>query len=126
MGGRLFFACIVGAALGATAAPVLAGTCYEVIDRNDVVIYRDRRPPVDLSIAGAPEREAMRNRGEFLMFFETETCVGLGRSAATGGRALTADEIVAAFRPFGGKTGWGTYSSQLGGPPTPAQPATQN
>jgi len=123
MRGRLFSALIVGAAGCAAALPVLAGTCYEVIDRNDVVIYRDTRAPVDLSNAGAPAREAMRNRGELLVFFDVETCVVLGRATPTGSRALTTEEIVAGWRSVPGKGGWGTYSSRYGGSPTPVQPA---
>jgi hypothetical protein len=125
MNGRLISAFIIGAALGTTAMPVLASTCYEVIDRDDVVIYRDRRPPVDLSNAGAPAREAMRNRGELLIILDVTTCAAIGRGVATGGRALTTDEIVAGWRSFAGKGGWGTYSSAYGGSPTLAQPATQ-
>jgi len=51
-----------------------AVTCYVVLDRNENVAYRDVYPPVDLSDAGRDEREAMRRRGEFLMFMETEQC----------------------------------------------------
>jgi hypothetical protein len=45
-----------------------------VLDRSDNVVYRDVYPPVDLSDAGAPEREAMRRRGEFMMFMESDLC----------------------------------------------------
>jgi hypothetical protein len=124
MRGRLFSAFIVGAGVGAAAMPVLASTCFEVIDRNDVVIFRDTRSPVDLSTAGAPPREEMRSRGEHLIIFDAKTCVVLGKPSRTGDGTLGADEIVAEWRAFGGKSGWGTYSSRLGGPPTPVQPAT--
>jgi len=122
MSGRLFSALVVGAAMATAAMPVVAGTCYEIIDRNDVVVLRDTRPPVDLSNAGAPLREAMRNRGELLIIYDVETCVVLGRASPTGGRALTADEIVAGWRAFEGKTGWGTWAGRYGGQPTPEQP----
>jgi hypothetical protein len=129
MNGRLLSALIAGAALGAAAMPVVAITCYEVIDRNNVVILRGTRAPVDLSNAGAPAREAMRGRGELLVIFSSENCVLVGRAAADGGRTLTADEIVAGWRPMlsEGKSGWGTYSSRYGGllpqgtAPTPTQ-----
>jgi hypothetical protein len=49
-------------------------TCYVVFDRNDNVIYRDVYPPVDMSERGIAEREALRRRGEFLMFGEVERC----------------------------------------------------
>ena len=58
-----FHALIVGAAFG-SAMPAAATMCYEIIDRNNVVILRDTNSPVDLSNAGAPAREAMRSRGE--------------------------------------------------------------
>ncbi len=81
MNGRLISALIAGAAVGAAAMPVFAITCYEVIDRNNVVILRGTRPPVDLSNAGAPAREAMRGRGELLVIFSSENCVLVGRAA---------------------------------------------
>ena len=67
---------IVAAVALAAALPSAAQalTCYVVFDRNDNVTYRDVFPPVDLSDAGRAEREAMRRRGEFLMFMESEEC----------------------------------------------------
>jgi hypothetical protein len=129
MNGRLISALIAGAAAGAAAMPVLAITCYEVIDRNDVVILRGTRAPVDLSSAGAPAREAMRGRGELLVIFNTENCLSFGRATADGSRTFTADEIVAGWRqsPIEVRSGWGTYSSHYGGlltsgqAPTPTQ-----
>ena len=47
----------------------------------------------------------------------------LGRAFPTGGKPLTADEIVAEWRSVEGKGGWGTYSSRYGGPPTPVPSA---
>src|SRR5512137_2280297 len=125
MNGRLISAFIAGAA--ATAAmPVLAITCYEVIDRNDVVVLRGTRSPVDLSNAGAPARDAMRSRGELLVIFYTENCVLAGRATADGGRTLTTDEIVAGWKamPVDVKSGWGTYSSRYGGLLPQGQAAT--
>lgn len=129
MNGRLISALIAGAAVGAAAMPVVAITCYEVIDRNSVVILRGTRPPVDLSNAGAPAREAMRGRGELLVIFSSENCVLVGRAAPDGGRTLTTDEIVAGWKPMLSerKSGWGTYSARYGGllpqgqAPTPTQ-----
>jgi len=117
MNGRLISALIAGAALGAAAMPVFAITCYEVIDRSEGVIFRSTRPPVDLSNAGAPAREAMRGRGELLVIFNAENCVLAGRATADGGRTLTADEIVVGLKPMLSerKSGWGTYSSRYGG-----------
>ena len=115
----LFTSLVVGTALGAAALPVLAGTCYAVIDRSNAVIYRDTRPPVDLSNAGTPAREAMRKRGELLIVYDAATCATIGRSHTARDRALTTEEIVAGWKSFAGKGGWGTYSSHYGGTPTP-------
>ena len=60
--------------LAAAASQAQAVTCYVVYDRTENVIYRDVIPPVDLSDAGAQEREAMRKRGETMMFMESDTC----------------------------------------------------
>ena len=113
MSGRLFSAFVIGAALGAAAMPAFAITCYEVIDRNDVVILRDINSPVDLSNAGAPAREAMRSRGELLVIYDVETCMVFGRASPTGSRTLTADEIVAGWRSFGNSGFGGTYGSTV-------------
>jgi hypothetical protein len=58
--------------LGSTGAQAI--TCYVVFDRSENVIYRDVYPPVDMSEKGATAREAMRRRGEFLMFGDFERC----------------------------------------------------
>jgi hypothetical protein len=108
----LFQALIVGAALG-TAMPVPAAMCYEIIDRNGVVIFRDTSSPVDLSAAGAPAREAMRDRGELLVIFDVDACVVIGRTSQTGGRTLTTDEIVAGWQSFGKSGFGGTYGARV-------------
>jgi hypothetical protein len=129
MNGRLKSAFVAGAMMAATAMPALAITCYEVIDRNDVVILRDTHPPVDLSIAGAPSREAMRGRGELLVISDVENCAVVGRATPGGSKTLTTDEIVAGWRPapLQEKSSWGTYSSRYGGllTPAPIQAPTQ-
>ena len=114
MKGRLISAFIVGAALGTAVMPAFAITCYEIIDRNDVVVLRDTNSPVDLSNAGAPDREAMRSRGELLVIYDVENCMVVGRASPTSGRALTADEIVAGWRSFGKSGFGGTYGSPVG------------
>jgi hypothetical protein len=93
----LFPALVMCTALGA-AMPVLADTCYEVRDRNDVVILRGMQTPVDLSPAGAPAREAMRRRGELLIIYDADTCFLVRQDTGTSGRAFTAEEIVASWR----------------------------
>lgn len=70
---RLLLTAVVAlAAVQSGAAAAL--TCYVVFDRNDNITYRDVYPPVDLSDAGRAERDAMRRRGEFLLFMESEDC----------------------------------------------------
>ena len=113
MNRRLISAFIVGAAASAAALPALAGTCYEILDRNGVVALRDTVSPVDLSAAGAPAREAMRNRGELLVIFDTETCVLVGKATTTGSRTLTTDEIVAGWKSMGRSGFGGTYGSSV-------------
>ncbi len=62
------------ALLALAAGESQALTCYIVFDRNENAIYRDVYAPVDLSDAGKADREAMRRRGEFMMFMESEEC----------------------------------------------------
>jgi hypothetical protein len=67
------FAFALVAALAAAPA-AHAFTCYVVIDRSDNTIYRDIIPPVDMSDAGIPARDAMRKRGEFMLFYDVDAC----------------------------------------------------
>jgi len=113
MNERLISAFIVGAAVGTAAMPVFAITCYEVINRNNVVIFRDLSSPVDLSERGARARDAIRNRGELLVIFETQTCVVIEQTSPTGSRTLTTDEIVAGWRSFGNSGFGGMYGSTV-------------
>ena len=125
----LFRALLVGVALGASAMPAFAVTCYEVTDRTDTVIFRDSRTPVDLSEAG------MRVRAELLVIFDTPACTVVGRGAEAAGRKLTTDEIVAQWRDnwstssyrlwspnFGGSSpNFGNSPANMGGSSAPAQ-----
>lgn len=71
----LFLRTTLAAALGLVCAGgAQATTCYIVFDRNENVIYRDIFPPVDMSTRGTADREAMRRRGEYLMFVDAERC----------------------------------------------------
>jgi hypothetical protein len=131
----LFRALLVGVALGASAMPAFAVTCYEVTDRTDTVIFRDSRTPVDLSEAGMRVRAAMRERGELLVIFDTPACTLVGRGAEAAGRKLTTDEIVAEWRDnwstnsyrlwspnFGGSSpNFGNSPANMGGSSAPAQ-----
>jgi hypothetical protein len=89
-----WIATIATAAL-AWSAPAAAVTCYMVMDRSDNVVYRSSVPPVDLSDQGAAAREAMRRRGEYLLFGEFESCPGVAfLTGASGSRALSLDDVV--------------------------------
>jgi hypothetical protein len=97
---RLALASACALALGLAATPAAAVTCYVVMDRNDNVIYRDIVPPVDLSDAGTAAREAMRRRGEFLLFHESEACPAV--EFFTGGAgtvSLSLDQTLAPSPP---------------------------
>jgi hypothetical protein len=85
----------VAAGLSAVAGEAEALTCFVVFDRTENVIYRDVYPPVDLSEAGRAERDAMRGRGEFLMFMESEQCPRLEFfTGAAGTVALRLDQTL--------------------------------
>lgn len=89
-------AALVAALLAPSAYAV---TCYVVMDRNDNVIYRDVVPPVDLSDAGRAAREAMRTRGEFLLFHEAEICPRVEFFTGPAGTvSLTLDQTLAPSR----------------------------
>lgn len=87
-------AAVVAAALLVPAAHAV--TCFIVMDRNENVVYRDVLPPVDLSDAGKPAREAMRQRGEFFLFHEAESCPRLEFfTGAAGSVAISLDQTLA-------------------------------
>lgn len=89
---------LAGGALCLAQAPALAATCYFVYDRNDNLIYRDTQPPVDLSDRGGASRDAMRQRGEYLLFNETDRCAPLAFLTGPGTPGtLTVDQIVAGY-----------------------------
>jgi hypothetical protein len=73
------------ASVGLPAGAANALTCYVVFDRSENIVYRDHYPPVDLSDAGRAEREAMRNRGEFLLFVEADQCPRIEYFTGTAG-----------------------------------------
>lgn len=92
----LAVAAITLAGLG-IATDSRAVTCYVVMDRTENVLYRDVYPPVDMSDGGRAERDAMRQRGEFLMFMESEHCPRLEFfTGAAGNVALRLDQTSAA------------------------------
>jgi hypothetical protein len=92
MSPRSLAVAIVAFAWSASASAV---TCYQVFDRNDNVVYRSTVPPVDLSDKGAAAREAMRQRGEYLMFGDFDKCPGVAFFTGSGGSSgLSLDDVV--------------------------------
>ena len=90
---------LAGVMLGAVLKPAQA-TCFLVFDRNDNLIYRSQQAPVDMSDpndrAAAAAREAMRARGEYVMYIETDQCAPLTMMLGPGASgALTMDAIIA-------------------------------
>ena len=123
MNHRLFPALVTGAVLGCAVMPAHAVICYEIIDRNDAVVYRDTTSPVDLSEAGARSRAAMRDRGDLLLIFETESCMVAGRLTGSGSRKLTVDEIVAEWQGKWGTGNYGMWSPSYDHRPSPSTPS---
>jgi hypothetical protein len=117
---RMLSAIAASALLGSAAMPAFAVTCFEVIDRTDNVTFRDARPPVDMSAAGARAREAMRDRGELLVIFDVDNCIIVGRSTAGGSRKFTVDEIVGEYRASYGTGSYGRWTSSYSASPAPA------
>lgn len=101
---QLALAVIAAAGLG-VANDSRAVTCYVVMDRTDNVLYRDVYPPVDMSDAGRAERNAMRTRGEFLFFMESEQCPRLEFfTGAAGTVGLRLDQTSTPAVDAGGNT----------------------
>jgi hypothetical protein len=89
---------LAASALCLAQGPALANICYFVYDRNDNVIYRDQQPPVDMSDRGAAARDAMRQRGEYLLFAESDRCAPLAFLTGPGTPGtLSVDQIVAGY-----------------------------
>ena len=89
---------LVGISLGVAQGAAHANACYFVYDRNDNVIYRDPQPPVDMSDRGAASRDAMRQRGEYLMFYDTDRCAPLAFLTGPGTPGtLSVDQIVGGY-----------------------------
>src|SRR3954447_25359801 len=94
--GRLALATVLLTLAGAA----MASTCYVVYDRSGNVVFRDTRPPVDMSDDGAAARERMRARGEFLMFMESDRCPAVQYVfGSAGSRNLTLDRAIGGLAP---------------------------
>ena len=89
-------ACVAVVATALLVPAAHAVNCFIVMDRNENVIYRDVLPPVDLSDAGKPAREAMRQRGEYFLFHDAETCPRMEFfTGGAGNVALALDQTLA-------------------------------
>lgn len=117
---RLFQRATLAVALVLGSAGAQAITCYVVFDRSENVVYRDVYPPVDMSEKGANAREAMRRRGEFLMFGDFERCPTV--EFVTGAAGAVSLDLQAAMST----TPLPTAATPAGAPanrPAPAPPA---
>jgi hypothetical protein len=98
----------------AVAAPANAVICYTLIDRSETLLYRGSSPPVDMSDAGAAQRDALRRNHQYLMIADIDRCDAVAAAAgSTGYRQATVDEIVGQMR---GYLSYGGVSSTPGGP----------
>jgi hypothetical protein len=97
---------VLGAALAASSAALAAPMCFTAYNRAGEIVYRDHVAPFEGALDPTSSgREAMRARGEHLVFFEAEFCVPVSRVVGLGtaeGRAPTTDEIVSTLPDMGG------------------------
>ena len=119
------------AALWSAGSTAVAAPCYVVYDRNDAVVYRDHKPPFDLSTANSREREMMRRQGQHLLIAEfAEECNAVGFiSATTGATTASVEEIVNDVRPAiasaVGKSGATKAAPRPGAKPSPQAAAAK-
>ncbi len=98
-------ALLLGAVAGAASGGAAAINCYEILDRNDNVVYRGTMPPIDLSDQGKAEREALRQRGQQLIAMDVDRCIGIEYfTGAAGSSALTVDQIVGGVPALRGRS----------------------
>jgi len=98
-------ACAAALALAASTPASAAFFCYTVYDKAGDIAYRDTVAPFEGALDPTSSgREAMRRRGEHLVFFEADFCppasrvVGLGSASS---RPPTTDEIVQTLPAMG-------------------------
>ncbi len=92
---------LVTAAIAAYSAGAHAFTCYQLFDRSDNVIYRSTLPPVDMSSDGDQVREALRSRGEYLMFVDFDRCPEVEfRFGEAGNRDLSIESVIEGITPM--------------------------
>jgi hypothetical protein len=92
---------VLAAVLWSAASAAFAAPCYVVYDRNDAIIYRDYKPPFDMSDPASRERDMMRRQGQHLLVAEfVEQCNPVGFiSPSTGATTASVEEIVNEVRP---------------------------
>jgi len=114
------------------AGSAQAVICYVVYDRSETVIYQKTYPPVDMSNAGYPAREAMRARGEHMTFGDINECPTLVFLTGTGGMSdVRVDDVVAGMpvrtiagtSPVGALNRAASGATPGGSAPTPSAPA---
>ena len=107
---------------GFASAAVALPTCYTVYNRGGDIVYRDTVVPFD----GAQDptsagRQALRARGEHLVFFDAEFCAPVSSVGGIGGRAYSTEEVVAGFPGYAVRTeGMSTWSRTGGSVPASA------
>ncbi|MFO1304934.1 MAG: hypothetical protein U1F54_14460 [Burkholderiales bacterium] len=97
----LSFATVSIAALLVSAGTAVAAPCYVILDRDDSVVYRDYKPPFDMSNYNSPERALLRRKGQHLIVAEFgDDCnpVGYISSSTGASTGTTVDEIVGGVR----------------------------
>jgi hypothetical protein len=115
-------------ALGVPHGAALASPCFIVFDRGENVIYRDPQPPVDMSDKGTASRDALRQRGEFLMFIDTDRCAPIAFLIGPGTPGtISVDQIVDGIPTMGTSTlGAGVVRGASANPPVArGTPATK-
>ena len=123
---------IIVAALAAAALPSAANAivCYTLLDKGDNVLYQDSVPPLDMSDTGKTQRAASRQRNEYLLVYEMESCPSVAAAAgSTGYRPATVEEIVSGMRAYAtAGRGPTAGAGRIGGGVTaaPAAPATRS
>jgi len=121
-----FATLLLGSFAIALAGPAAAVTCYEILDRSDNVVYRGTIAPVDLSDKGAPEREALRRRGQHLIAMEVERCIGVEYfTGSAGSAALTVDQIVGGIQTMRGSSPGGVAPPASGAASAPVPGAAR-
>ena len=105
---------VLSAAAALFSIPASAVVCYTLMDANDTVLYRGYEAPVDMSAAGAAEREALRQKKQFLTIAYVDDCLLVSVSRWAGGPTSSVDEIVAAIRPFASGAPSGVPTSVTG------------